>query len=331
MKFADRLQGLLEQVAEAAQQEQPHRGAGDVGDEEPGDRHARCPGEQAEVVVRRDRDDQVRGLLEPALRGPQHPAVHGGAALHPADAGVAVPAAEQVEERIGDRAGGGSRPGRRSTRSSSPLASTRLRLLELKAISSTGYLSTNDTRTVLARFAARNSTATMPMTTLRARRLGGPLGRRPGGSAGSAASAVSDIQRLLQHVGVGPTGARTLLRVSYRFAPATALDPVAPVRPGPRGHDGQPRVCGSSAGSTSASDQNAVVSARLAEPPAPLGELLDPDSRAADVARVANRRVTVTGTYEPDQQVLVRSRSLDGSPGSWVLTPLRPTTARSSS
>jgi surfeit locus 1 family protein len=70
-------------------------------------------------------------------------------------------------------------------------------------------------------------------------------------------------------------------------------------------------------------DQNAVVSARLAEPPAPVGELLDPDSGAADVARVANRRVTVSGTYEPDQQVLVRSRSLDGSPGSWVLTPLR--------
>ena len=71
-------------------------------------------------------------------------------------------------------------------------------------------------------------------------------------------------------------------------------------------------------------DQNAVVSARLAEPPAPLGELLDPDSSAADVAGAANRRVTVSGTYEPDEQVLVRSRSLDGSPGSWVLTPLPP-------
>jgi surfeit locus 1 family protein len=69
--------------------------------------------------------------------------------------------------------------------------------------------------------------------------------------------------------------------------------------------------------------ENAVVSERLALPEAPLDGLLTPASGADDVAGVANRRVTVTGTYEGDEQVLVRSRSLDGSPGSWVLTPLR--------
>ena len=83
--------------------------------------------------------------------------------------------------------------------------------------------------------------------------------------------------------------------------------------------------CGSSAGSDERRDQNTVVSARLAEPPVPARELLDARPAAPPTSRaVANRRVTVSGTYEPDEQVLVRSRSLDGSPGSWVLTPLRP-------
>jgi cytochrome oxidase assembly protein ShyY1 len=70
-------------------------------------------------------------------------------------------------------------------------------------------------------------------------------------------------------------------------------------------------------------ESNRVVKEHLAEPPVPLDELVGPGTPAAEVDRAANRRVTVTGTYERDDQVLVRSRSLNGDPGSWVLTPLR--------
>ena len=141
----------------------------------------------------------------------------------------------------------------------------------------------------------------MPMTTLRASRLGGPLGRRTAGSA------VADIQDRGSTAAGGPP--RAAGRVGGRFWQPT-------LGPGPRAlvpcvacHTGSPcdRAgscptcscwpswsrwstwgCGSCAGSTSASDQNAVVSERLAEPPAPLGDLLDPDSSADDVA--ARRR-----------------------------------------
>lgn len=37
---------------------------------------------------------------------------------------------------------------------------------------------------------------------------------------------------------------------------------------------------------------------------------------------VEYRRVTAMGVYRADQEVLVRSRTLNGVPGSWVLTPL---------
>ena len=69
-------------------------------------------------------------------------------------------------------------------------------------------------------------------------------------------------------------------------------------------------------------DRNRVVTSRTAEPVAPVDEVLSTDDSFADAEAVAFRRVTATGTYDADRQVLVRGRSRDGAPGSWVLTPL---------
>lgn len=68
-------------------------------------------------------------------------------------------------------------------------------------------------------------------------------------------------------------------------------------------------------------DRNEVVAARsVVEPVAP-GELADPGDFDA-VDDLEFRRVTAAGEYMADEEVLVRSRSLEGAPGSWVLTPL---------
>jgi surfeit locus 1 family protein len=69
---------------------------------------------------------------------------------------------------------------------------------------------------------------------------------------------------------------------------------------------------------------NSDVKAAEALPPAPLDDVLPAGAGATadDVDTVQYRAVTVSGTYRPDQQVLVRNRSYDGSPGYWVLTPL---------
>lgn len=69
-------------------------------------------------------------------------------------------------------------------------------------------------------------------------------------------------------------------------------------------------------------DRNQVVAARAAEPVAPVDEVLDVGADAAAIEAAAYRRVTAAGTYAADEEVLVRGRSLDGAPGSWVLTPL---------
>ncbi len=69
---------------------------------------------------------------------------------------------------------------------------------------------------------------------------------------------------------------------------------------------------------------NAAVRAGEAAPAEPITDLVPagPDATPADVDAVQYRTTTVTGTYRPDQQVLVRNRSNGGAPGSWVLTPL---------
>ena len=68
-------------------------------------------------------------------------------------------------------------------------------------------------------------------------------------------------------------------------------------------------------------DRNARVEARTAEPA--LTDAGLPAPGAFDAANAVEfRRVRVTGTYQVDQEVLVRSRSFESSPGSWVLSPL---------
>ncbi|WP_426572463.1 SURF1 family protein [Aquihabitans sp. McL0605] len=69
-------------------------------------------------------------------------------------------------------------------------------------------------------------------------------------------------------------------------------------------------------------DRNARVTARSEEPVAQAGDLAAP-GQYGKVGGLEFRRATATGTYLGDQQVLVRGRSNDSAPGSWVLTPLR--------
>lgn len=74
--------------------------------------------------------------------------------------------------------------------------------------------------------------------------------------------------------------------------------------------------------------ENARVAAALAQPVADVAELAPVAGPAgpadgADAGQpVEWRRARATGTYALEEQVLVRSRSLDGRPGSWAVTPL---------
>jgi surfeit locus 1 family protein len=70
---------------------------------------------------------------------------------------------------------------------------------------------------------------------------------------------------------------------------------------------------------------NAQVTERIAEPPAPLDDVLvagtDPES-------VEWRAVTATGTYLPAEQFVVVNRSQDGVGGTMVVTPMQLTDGR---
>lgn len=68
-------------------------------------------------------------------------------------------------------------------------------------------------------------------------------------------------------------------------------------------------------------DRNAQVAARTEQPPADAASLAAPGDFDA-VDELEFRRASATGTYLADDEVLVRSRTRDGAPGSWVLTPL---------
>jgi surfeit locus 1 family protein len=67
---------------------------------------------------------------------------------------------------------------------------------------------------------------------------------------------------------------------------------------------------------------NAEVAARAEAEAVPIGELVDPAQGVEVGAEVRYRRATAEGTYDPEQQVLIRSRSLDERPGYWLVTPL---------
>ena len=72
-------------------------------------------------------------------------------------------------------------------------------------------------------------------------------------------------------------------------------------------------------------DTNARLAERLAAPPADLAALADPlaaGQGAVDEAGLEFRRVEVTGTFRPEQEVLQRNRSFRNQTGFHVLTPL---------
>ncbi|MFN8018273.1 MAG: SURF1 family protein [Acidimicrobiales bacterium] len=68
--------------------------------------------------------------------------------------------------------------------------------------------------------------------------------------------------------------------------------------------------------------RNARIEQRMADQTVDLEGSAEPGDFAATDA-LQWRVGKASGTYVADQQVLVRSRSLDGAPGSWVITPLR--------
>jgi surfeit locus 1 family protein len=69
-------------------------------------------------------------------------------------------------------------------------------------------------------------------------------------------------------------------------------------------------------------ETNALVRSRMAASAGALDEVMAPDVGKAQLKQVEYRRVTAMGTYDPDGQVLVRARQLEGRPGNEVLTPL---------
>lgn len=70
-------------------------------------------------------------------------------------------------------------------------------------------------------------------------------------------------------------------------------------------------------------EQNARAVDRMAQEPADLAALADPGNTAAvDDAALEFRRVEVTGTFRPDEEVLQRNRQYRNQTGFHVLTPL---------
>lgn len=70
-------------------------------------------------------------------------------------------------------------------------------------------------------------------------------------------------------------------------------------------------------------DRNRLLDARGALPVLDVAADLDPRASPEEVADLEWRMAEARGTYVPEDEVLVRSRSFEGAPGAWVLTPLR--------
>ncbi|MEX1279314.1 MAG: SURF1 family protein [Acidimicrobiia bacterium] len=68
-------------------------------------------------------------------------------------------------------------------------------------------------------------------------------------------------------------------------------------------------------------ERNEVLARRLASDPVPLDALLLPDVEQADEDLIG-WPVEVTGRFMGDQQVLIRGRANDGTPGAWLVAPL---------
>jgi surfeit locus 1 family protein len=70
-------------------------------------------------------------------------------------------------------------------------------------------------------------------------------------------------------------------------------------------------------------DRNAEIASRVAEPVTPIDELVSIEDPYAVGESLRYRVASASGVYLPDEEVLVRNRSLGGSAGFWVITPLR--------
>jgi cytochrome oxidase assembly protein ShyY1 len=69
-------------------------------------------------------------------------------------------------------------------------------------------------------------------------------------------------------------------------------------------------------------DRNRRITSRSALPVKSIEQVLTPLDSFAAATKIEFRPVTMTGRFRADQELLVRSRSLESNPGSWVLTPL---------
>lgn len=67
---------------------------------------------------------------------------------------------------------------------------------------------------------------------------------------------------------------------------------------------------------------NEKVLAVTTEAPVPLDSVVSVSTPPDQLSALQYRPVTVTGTYRPDEQVLINNRSNNGAPGYWVVTPL---------
>jgi surfeit locus 1 family protein len=70
-------------------------------------------------------------------------------------------------------------------------------------------------------------------------------------------------------------------------------------------------------------DFNALVESRTDLPAEPVDDVLPASAGFADADAVVYRTVTAEGTYVPDEEVIVRSRTYQSESGAWLLTPLR--------
>ena len=68
-------------------------------------------------------------------------------------------------------------------------------------------------------------------------------------------------------------------------------------------------------------DRNELIAARVQQDPVPLASVAPPGSDSLIGETEQFLRVTVTGEYRPEDEVLIRNRTFEGSPGWWVVTP----------
>ena len=67
---------------------------------------------------------------------------------------------------------------------------------------------------------------------------------------------------------------------------------------------------------------NASVEQNMARPVTPIQDVLGPDATFADASKALNRRVTVTGRYLIDDEIIISGQANNSVPGVWAVSPL---------